>query len=773
MANHIARLAPRAGVPGGAVDSDGGEFGRTYASLVEKADHLRILHELAIALLAQSKLDDILWEVARTAIGGLGFEDCVIYLLDEQRGVLEQKAAYGPKNPVANEILSPIEIPLGKGIVGTVAATGQSELVSDTREDPRYILDDEMRNAELAVPIVHEDKVIGVIDSEHHQVAFYTESHREILTTIASMASTKIASAVTIERLNQTVHQLELTKAALLDGEQRYRMLYDHHPSMFFTLDRAGVVQSANTFASEQLGYGVDELVGMSIAQLSPPEEGEKLTRHLRSVFGSSGKPHRWESIRLTNDGERIHVRETARIADFQGEDSASVLVVSEDVSDAYALAQELEYQASHDALTGLHNRREFELRARRTIQEARVEGSEHVLWYLDLDKFKIINDTCGHVAGDELLRQLAALLRARLRKSDVIARIGGDEFGVLMPHCTMAGAEGLAEEVVASTNDLRFQWDNQLFRVGVSVGLVAIDRASGSFSEVLACADSACYAAKEAGGNRSHVYAPDDETLLERDREMRSVVRISDALERDLFELYYQPIRAIQPGADSDLHFEVLVRLKSDHTTELPLLPDAFLPAAERYGLSTELDRWVLSHALDWLAANPGVVDRMASCSLNLSGPSLADDRIVDFVTAALERTGVPADKLCFEITETTAVGNLVNARTFIESMKHLGCRFALDDFGSGLSSFAYLTNLPVDVVKIDGAFVRTLPDNPVDQEIVRSIHEIARAMGKVTVAEFVGNEAALGVLSAIGVDYAQGNLIGVPRPLSDLTVR
>ena len=737
-------------------------------ALVESVQHLRIVSELAVALLPPSKLHEILWLVARTAISKLGFEDCVIYLLDERRAMLLQKAAYGPKNPVAEEILDPIEIPIGQGIVGAVAASGRSDLVNDTRLDSRYILDDAMRLSELAVPIIHGGEVIGVIDSEHPQAGFYTEAHRQIMTTVASMASTKIASALTIERLNTTVAQLEATEIALRQGERRYRMLYDHHPSMFFTLDRAGTILSANTFALEQLGYTAETLVGQPLVQFSPPEDAGSLAEGIARCVAAPGEIHRWESCRLKRDGTHIWVRETAHEVELSTAQGPTILVVSEDITDTYNLARELKYQASHDALTGLFNRREFEQRVHQALENAQTEASEHALCYLDLDQFKVINDTAGHAAGDELLRQLAVAFKERIRKSDVIARLGGDEFGVLVSHCSIDQAARIAESLLEVVGASRFHWEGRLFRYGVSIGVVPITGSGEDLSGVLAAADAACYVAKEAGRNRIHVYSSDDKELLKRHGEMRWAVRLNEALERDGFELYYQPIRAISGEEQESLSIEVQLRMVTEDG--LAVAPKTFFAAAERYGMSTELDRWVIHQTLEWLVSHAADVQHIELCSINLSRSSLNDAQFADYVATEIQRAGVAPNRICFEITETAAIANLPNAKAFIHALKSLGCLIALDDFGSGLSSFAYLKNLPVDFIKIGGTFVRDLIDDPVDRAMVRSISDIVRMMGKRTVAEFVESEAILLALRAIGVDYAQGDHIGVSKPLAHL---
>ena len=744
-----------------------GERAGVSRGLQQKAKYLRVINELALALLQESKLDDILWRVARSAIANLGFEDCVIYLLDDTRQVLHQKAAHGPKNPVGEEIFNPIVIKVGEGIVGSVVVSGKAEIVPDTTKDARYIVDDTARRSELAVPIFHDGRVIGVIDSEHSDPDFYTEEHKEVMITIASMASTKIASAMTIERLNETVKQLELTENALRAGERRYRALYDNNPSMFFTVDDHGVVRSVNSFAAEQLGYEVEELEGTSIAELHLHEEANAVMDRINECLRSPGELHRWETCKVRRDGSQIWVRETARIVDPDENDERSILIVSEDVTDTHLLSRELQYHASHDALTDLLNRREFERRLERVLETAAKQRTEHALCYLDLDQFKVINDTCGHAAGDELLRQLGMLLKETVRERDTLARLGGDEFGILMEHCPLKQASRVANSLRKAIESFEFVTDGRRFRIGASIGVVPINESSASIAEVLSAADSVCYAAKDEGRNRVHVYDEADVELARRHGEMRWVGRIEDALAEDRFRLYRQPIVPVQGCGLAGEHYELLLRLEDEQGDIV--LPGAFLPAAERYNLAVKVDRWVIGTALNWLVLHPEQLEQLDLCGINLSGHSLGNEEFLEFLMLLFDETKIQPDKLCFEITETAAVANLANAARFMSVLSDRGCRFSLDDFGRGLSSFAYLKQLPVDFLKIDGLFVKDIVDDPSDLAMVKSINDIGHAMGKKTIAEFVENQAILQKLRGqeMGVDFAQGYGIGLPRPM------
>lgn len=438
------------------------------------------------------------------------------------------------------------------------------------------------------------------------------------------------------------------------------------------------------------------------------------------------------------------------------------------DVTVAYRMAQKIAHQATHDPLTGLLNRRAFEQSIYSLLESKCSGGEEHAICYLDLDQFKVVNDTCGHVAGDELLRQLADLLAHQIRKGDTLARLGGDEFGVLMEYCTTAQAHRVADALRQSIQNFRFVWDNKRFNLGVSIGLVPVNEGRGSVAAVLSAADNACYAAKNAGRNRIHVYREDDAALARRRGDIQWLARINHALEDDRFHLYCQPIAPITPAAYKGAHYELLIRMEDEDGQMV--LPGLFLPAVERYDLATKLDRWVIRTTFKWLSRRPERLNDLFLCGINLSGCSLTNNGVLDFIINQLGKYGIPPYKICFEVTETAAIVNLSNATHFIKALNELGCQFALDDFGSGLSSFAFLKNLPVDFLKIDGVFVKGIADDPIDLAMVKSINEIGHAMGKQTIAEFVENKGILDKLKRgeIGVDYVQGYAIGRPQPVA-----
>ncbi len=423
--------------------------------------------------------------------------------------------------------------------------------------------------------------------------------------------------------------------------------------------------------------------------------------------------------------------------------------------------AKALGHQATHDSLTGLVNRAELERRLERVLAGADAKDP-HALLYLDLDQFKLVNDTCGHMAGDALLRQLPGVLEGPLRKRDTLARLGGDEFGVLLEHCPEEHALRIAQQLVQAVQEFPFVWEDKRFTIGASIGLVAIPAGGDTLAEVMSAADRACYAAKDKGRNRVHVYAASDEELRQRQGEMQWIPRLHRALAEDRFCLYAQPVVALKDHGHEVEYSEVLLRLADEQAGLLP--PGVFIPAAERYQQMRALDRWVVRAALSHLAASGDAM----RYGINVSAQSLCDAAFLDFVLGQLDGAGVPPGQICFEITETAAITDLKHALRFMGALKERGCRFALDDFGSGFASFGYLKTLPVDYLKIDGHFVKDIPADPFDDAVVQAIRRIAEALGLRTIAESVESEAILTRVKAIGIDFAQGYTLAEPRPLA-----
>lgn len=577
--------------------------------------------------------------------------------------------------------------------------------------------------------------------------------------------------------------------AAEKNSESRFRDFAELGADLFWEVDTK--MRYTHIFGryEEIMGKSRADLVGQSRLEMLDASDAESYQEHLAAIENqepfdnyevSYGKP----------DGDVVVLSSCGKPVFDEQDNFIGYRGVARNITQAHELSQTLKYQSTHDMLTDLTNRRELERRVKRALAQTSRADEGHVLCFMDLDQFKVVNDTCGHTAGDELLRQLSQLLKQYVRSRDTLARLGGDEFCLLLEHCSLEQATRVVNNLRETISEFRFEWEGRTFHVGVSIGIIPITSVSGDLEQIMSAADSACYAAKEAGRNRIHIYREDDETLAKRNGEMQWVSKITQALGRDQFVLFAQPIAKIdpmamaresvqllvwQPGDEplpgavaSQSHLEVLVRMLNDDGATIP--PGAFLPAAERYNLSPKIDRWVVQATFDWLIREPDRLEKVSCCSINLSGNSLGEDNFADFVVSELERRSIPAHKICFEITETAAITRLGAATRLISQLKELGCRFALDDFGAGLSSFGYLKNLPVDYLKIDGQFIRDIVTDPIDFSMVKSINEIGQIMGKQTIAEFVENDEILEKLREIGINYAQGYGIGKPKPIDEL---
>ncbi len=532
------------------------------------------------------------------------------------------------------------------------------------------------------------------------------------------------------------------------------------------TTDGQLTVEYLNPVAEDLTGWRFEEAQGKHIDEIFRGFHEETCEPLENPLSVAIRRARAIKSVRPTllikRDGNEMYIESTASpIRDGSGAISGGVLVFH-DVSESRELNRKLSYHASHDILTGLVNRREFEQRLERALRSAKARETAYALCHIDVDQFKIINDTCGHSAGDALLGQVGALLKTKIRWRDTLSRLGGDEFGVLFESCSLEEALRMADQLRETIRNYKFVWEERTFRLGCSVGVVPITGESEDVAALLSAADSACQAAKEAGRNKVYSFQENDMDLMRRRKEMQWAAKINNALEESRFELYRMTIQPLQK-ADPGAHYELLLRMK-DEAGKI-VSPDNFINAAERYGLTPAIDRWVVEHALRWLVSEADERERLALCSINLSGQSLGDDKFLPFVIDQFHRSGIDGSKICFEITETAAIASFSQANRFIQALKELGCKFALDDFGTGLSSFGYLKHFPVDFLKIDGSFVKEILHDPIDREMVRSINEIGHLTGKLTIAEFAENAEIINMLRSLGVDYAQGYGIASPQ--------
>jgi len=571
------------------------------------------------------------------------------------------------------------------------------------------------------------------------------------------------------ERVTRRTEELAQIGDRLAVEKERFRTALASIGDGVITADRDGAITFLNPIAEQFTGWASDEVMGKPLGIAfrvvhDSPGAGDGREGQPGALLEGVQSGPGGHLLLTDRSGRKHNVHYTAApILDHRGDTIGTVLTFR-DTSEERRIAQQLTHQATHDALTGLVNRREFERRLERVVQSGALEHP-HALIFMDLDRFKVVNDTCGHVAGDELLRQIAALMRARIRARDTFARLGGDEFGVLLEHCRMDEAVRIANTLRELVQDFRFGWQDKSFVVGVSLGLVAITDPWESATSVMRAADNACYLAKDRGRNRLYVYQPDDRVIAQRLGEMQWMPRLQQALAEGRLRLYRQPIVPLH-GADGDrARGEVLVRLVDEQGAIV--LPGAFLAAAERYGQIGVIDRWVVGEAITALQVTGSAGARGDQLSVNLSGQSLGDPDVLDFIVERIKGSGVAASSLCFEITETAAISDLTNALPFVNHLRQLGCQFSLDDFGSGLSSFGYLKTLPVDYLKIDGRFVKEIATDRIDETMVEAIHRLGHVMGLKTIAEWVENAETLDKLSAINVDYAQGYHLGPPKPI------
>jgi len=540
------------------------------------------------------------------------------------------------------------------------------------------------------------------------------------------------------------------------------------------TTDNNGRIDYMNQSAETLIGTNRDDAAGHKISELFTLVDdadrrplGDPVERSLAMRRRVNMGRH---AVMISSDGEQEHsVEITASPIRGPGSGISGTVVVFHDVSEIRGLTRQMSYQATHDALTGLVNRREFERRLDEAMDSAHAEEAVHMLFYMDLDRFKTVNDSCGHLAGDNMLREVAGLIKDQVRDSDFVGRLGGDEFGALLIGCPIDKARQIATDICNAIADYRFVWKDKIFNIGISIGLVEVSHVSGSLQDVMSAADSACYVAKQQGRGQVHVYSARDEAIARERGDIQWLRRLQTALHEDGFDLAIQPIIAMSGAVESGPAVEVLIRMPDAHgkTTSTA----EFLRPAERYQIMPQIDRWVITATLTALAGGEIKLSSGRSCAINLSGQTLGDESFLSFVVEALDRSGVAPTSICFEVTETAILSNVQHAQRFIEVLHGIGCEFSLDDFGSGLGSFSSLKHLPIDYLKIDGTYTRNLKTDEVNQEMVAAMIKLARTLQFRIVAEQVEHQEDFDWLRDSGVDFVQGHFVEAPTTLGHTT--
>ncbi|MBC3872735.1 bifunctional diguanylate cyclase/phosphodiesterase [Undibacterium flavidum] len=726
----------------------------------------KVLLQLCKQLERAWKLEDILLAYAPVAIEVLGYPHVWLAIFNQKPGILSviNHLSSGQETDTSRMIQS-VDIPIeGDRMLEEIMDAEHIVIVEDARTDPRTNKDMValiQNRTIINAPLILAEQKLGALGmgtyGDEEGVRPPQPWQLEFMQAMAGHI------AVALDRV-KFMRARQDAEDALHASVEFANSLIQAMQDGFSVLNPDGVQTEVNPAFCLMTGFSREELLGCRAPFPYWPEE--EIT-NLQATYSAitEGNFSERELVFMRKNGERFPITMNPSAVKNKEGNITTFIATVKDISERKAAENVIKFQATHDELTGLGNRRAFEQILGHLFAQTRLKNQQHVLCYLDLDEFKVINDTCGHAAGDELLRQVALKFSSVLRAEDHLCRIGGDEFGMILHHQDVDQALHIAERLQQQLASFRFQWLDRSFAVGVSIGMVVLNEQSESVGVLLQSADSACYVAKDAGRGRIHVYASDDPALAQRYGVMEWVSRIENALSENLFALYGQKILSINGANTGRLHCEFLLRMQDGHGGIIA--PGAFMPAVERYHLAARVDRWVVSHALAWMCVHQ---EDMELCSINLSGQSLSDKNFLDFVNTEISNSGLDCEKICFEITETAAIANIELAQDFMQELSARGCRFSLDDFGSGLSSFAYLRNLDVDILKIDGQFVCDIDSNPINLAMVKSIHEIAGLMGKKTVAEFVENQAVLKILKDLGIHYAQGYAIAYPIPVDQL---
>ena len=619
------------------------------------------------------------------------------------------------------------------------------------------------QNAVLAII----DKIIELQNGNNENIVSQLKNKLNNSITIITLFSI-IIFILTILTILYVISRITKTEENLFFEKELAQTTLHSIGDGVITVDKDYIIQTINPVAESLADVKNQDVIGKNILSIYQGENAKQRSIINKNLVGSDIQRSLFDFTLTKKDGTKHEVEHTIAPIINPNKNILGAVIILRDVTNVRQMEKRLSYQASHDALTGLMNRREFEVRLKQAIRNAQTEDTSHSLCFLDLDKFKIINDTSGHAAGDEFLKQISGTIQSLLRQTDVLARLGGDEFAIILDQCSIHQAQNISEQIINKIRETRFSWGKNSFETGASVGIAPISKFTISSSEAMSTVDAACYEAKNKGRNRIQVFEPDNADFVKHKKETSWIQKIKKAITDDSFELYFQEIININPKYPTPKTIELLIRLNNKGEI---IYPNSFIPTAERYNLMPIIDEWVINNAFDFIKRYQEKHNSDIRVSINLSGQSLSEDSVLNLITQKLRKEKhIKKELICFEITETAAIANLTKAIEFIASVKQMGCNFSLDDFGSGLSSFSYLKNMPVDNLKIDGIFIRDIHNDPVNKVFVESIHNISKIMGIKTTAEYVENEEILECITAIGIDYAQGYHISRPVPVKTL---
>jgi diguanylate cyclase (GGDEF)-like protein/PAS domain S-box-containing protein len=726
----------------------------------QESDSLGLVHDLAMQILRVSNLEETLLLIVQTTVKDFKFHNCTIYLLSDDHSTLHRRA-YDCENPDANNDFLPQSVIVGDGTIGSAAKRGHFQFITNklTPGDPFH--DVIPGQAMLVIPIIFDDVSQGVIVSSHPHDDYFTYSHMKLLSAVASVASARISVARNLEKLERTIKQLETTQYELSEDRERYRLLFDHHPSMVFSLNQEGIVTDINGFALSALDYEYDYLRGSQFWAIHPLTERQLIMDMINSPPENNAITH-WESTIVKLGGKQIHVRYTVRVFTYPGEEDPSLLIMGEDITDKYRMAGKLEYEATHDPLTGIYNRLHFENALSLAIQN--IESTPSILCIADVNGLKLINDGYGQSTGDEYLKQVASEVLDSKGDQDLCARIGGDEFAILFHDCCIETARRHCQKLIQRTRIHSDQFEST-FDSPLSIGICEIQDRTLDMGVIMAQADSACLSAMQDAHQDIVEYDKTTNPGLGQYQEASIVSEIKRCIRQEEFRLFGQKI--ISLSASRNNSYEALLRMSDDNSKDISTL--SIIRIAERFALIHKLDLHMLGKTLEWVRRYWGVANNLDTIGVNISANTLTNSESLSKILKLTEQSGQAASKICLEITETAETIDYQRMALAIIELKGFGVKIAVDSFGSSGASFRTISALNADILKFDGQYIHDALKSRRSMKVLESMLQFAKTLNLETVAQRVENKTLMDMVEELGFDFAQGYFIHKPGSLSE----